>query len=65
MGAQVSLVSVDVVRELERLDWCILRQCANVRLNGIGESKILAWDEVMLGVSIGIFGEVEQVSGVR
>ena len=39
------------------MDWCILRQCANVRLNGIGEGE--TWEEVMLGVSIGTFGEVE------
>ena len=37
----------------------LMRQCANVRLNGMGEGKPLVWEEVMLGVSIRIFGEVE------
>ena len=40
-GAQVSLVSADVVRELKRLDWRIPRQCAYARLNDIGEAKTL------------------------
>ena len=58
-GAQVSLVSADVVRELEQLNWRIPRRCANVKLNGIGEGKTLAWEEVTLEVSMGTFGEVE------
>ena len=57
-GTQVLLVSANAVRELERLYWRIPRQCTNVRLNGIGKGKTLAWEEVMLGSSIGTFGEV-------
>ena len=41
------------------MDWCITRQCTNVRLNGIEEGKTLARVEVALGVMVGTLGQVK------
>ena len=52
-GAQISLVSASVVREVENFRWNITRKCVNVAIHGIGEGCVIAWEEVELEVSVG------------
>ena len=58
-GAQISLVSASVVRELERFSWNIPRNCIRAQIKGLA-GQIVAWKEVRLKVSLGSMSEVKQ-----
>ena len=60
-GAQVSLVSASVIRELEKSTWDVERRCETMALHGLGKGHVMSWEEVVLVVSVGKMEEVKHV----
>ena len=56
-GAQISLVNMRVVRELESQGQVLSRSKMKVNIQGIGKGMIVAWERVRLRIKLGEYFE--------
>ena len=52
LGAHILLVSVEVVKEIEAKGGVIGKVERKVRIRGLGEGQVVAWEKVLLEVKV-------------